>query len=178
MRNKILLMLSCVVIAACQPITVQHHDEGPIPVSVRVDDTAYWLEEWRQVSQLPEIQFKLALKNREQEFERKPDPRTRLRLALLLATGPAPERDQSRALVLLKGMDDAGASESAGALAALITQMIEEQLWSGEKITELKGELGTADARIDELEQQLQALTNIEQSIQQRETPGDRKETQ
>ena len=178
MRNKILLMLSCVVFAACQPITVQHHDEGPIPVSVRVDDTAYWLEEWRQVSQLSEIQFKLALKNREQEFERKPDPRTRLRLALLLATGPAPERDQSRALLLLKGMDDAGASESAQALATLIMQMIEEQLWSADKITELKGKLGNADARVDELEQQLQALTNIEQSIQQRETPGDRKETQ
>jgi hypothetical protein len=171
-------MLSCVVFTACQPITVQHHDEGPLPVSVRVDDTAYWLEEWRRVSLMSEIQFKLAVKNREQEFERKPDPRTRLRLALLLATGPAPKRDQSRALVLLKGMDDDGASESAQALAALVMQMIEEQLWSGDKMTELKGKLSKADARIDELEQQLQALTNIEQSIQQRETPGDRKEKQ
>ena len=45
-------------------------------------------------------------------------------------------------------------------------------------MTELKGKLGKADTRIDELEQQLQALTNIEQSIQQRETPGDRKEKQ
>jgi len=176
--NRFLLILSCLVLAACQPITVQHHDEGPLPVSVRVDDTAYWLEEWRQVSMMSEIQFKLAVKNRSQQFERKPDPRTRLRLALLLATGPAPERDQSRALELLKGMDGDGASESAQALAALIMQMIEEQLWSGDKITELKEKLGTADARVDELEQQLQELTNIEQSIQQRETPGDRKEKQ
>ena len=178
MRNKFLVVLSCVVLAACQPITVQHHDEGPLPVSVRVDDTAYWLEEWRQVSRMPETQFKLTLKNREQEFERKPDPRTRLRLALLLATGPAPERDQGRALELLQGMEADGASESALALAALMMQMIDEQLWSADKMTELKGKLGKADTRIDELEQQLQELTNIEQSIQQRETPGDRKEKQ
>jgi hypothetical protein len=164
------------MLAACQPITVQRHDEGPLPVSVRVDDTAYWLEEWRQVSLLPESQFNLTLKNREQEFERKPDSRTRLRLGLLLATGPAPARDQRKALELLKGMDDAGASDSARALAALLVQMIEEQLWSGDKMAELKGELDTAETRIDELEQQLQALTNIEQSIQQRETPVDRKE--
>jgi hypothetical protein len=157
-------------------MTVQRHDEGPLPVTVRVDDTAYWLEEWRQVSQVSEIQFKLAVKNREQEFERKPDPRTRLRLALLLATGPAPERDQDRALTLLKGIGDDGASESAQALAALVMQMIEEQQWSGDKMTELKGKLQEADVRIEELEQQLQALTNIEQSIQQRETPGDREE--
>jgi hypothetical protein len=164
------------MLAACQPITVQHHDEGPLPVSVRVDDTAYWLEEWRQVSLLPESQFKLTLKNREQEFERKPDSRTRLRLGLLLATGPASARDQRKALELLKGMDDASATDSALALAALLVQMIEEQLWSGDKMTELKGKLDTAETRIDELEQQLQALTNIEQSIQQRETPVDRKE--
>ena len=177
MINRLLLLSGCVAFAACQPITVQHHDEGPLPVSVRVDDTAYWLEEWREVSLMPEQQFRLTVKNREQEFERKPDPRTRLRLGLLLATGPASVRDQSRALELLKGMDTvAGASESARALAALITQMIEEQLWSGDKITELKANLGEADTRIEELEQQLQELTNIEQSIQQRETPGDRKE--
>ncbi len=176
MRKKLFILVSCLLCVACQPMTVQRHDEGPLPVTVRVDDTAYWLEEWHQVSQMSDIQFKLALKNREQEFERKPDPRTRLRLALLLATGPAPERDQERALVLLKGMGDDAASESAQALAALVAQMIEEQQWSGDKMTELKGKLKEADARIEELEQQLQALTNIEQSIQQRETPGDRKE--
>lgn len=178
MSNKYLLILSFVALTACQPMTVQHHEEGPLPVSVRVDDTAYWLEEWHQVSLLPEVQFKLALKNREQEFERKPDPRARLRLALLLATGPAPVRDQSRALALLKDMDEMGVSESARALTALLTQMIEEQLWSGDKITELKEKSSKADTRVEELEQQLQELTDIEQSIQQRETPVDRKEKQ
>jgi len=165
-----------VVLAACQPVTVQRHQEGPVPLSVRVDDAALWLEEWYQVVGLPKDQIELSLKSREADFDRNADPRTRLRLALLLATGPVPVRDQPRARVLIGEMDEARASESTRALAALLQQVIEEQLWSGDKITELKGELREADARVIELEQQLQALTSIEQSIQQRETPGDRKE--
>ena len=157
MHKKLLLIVSCVFFAACQPMTVQRHEEGPLPVTVRVDDTAYWLEEWRQVSLMSDIQFKLALKNRQQEYKLKPDARTRLRLALLLATGPAPQRDQARALELLEGMGDEGVSDSALALAALVLQMIEDQLWSGGKITELKGELEDAEARIQELEQQLES---------------------
>lgn len=147
-----------------------------MPLSVRVDDAALWLEEWHQTIGLPLDKIELSLKSLEADFDRKADPRTRLRLALLLTTGPVPVRDQKRARGLIGEMDEARASESTRALAVLLQQMIEEQLWSGDKITELKGKLSQADARIMELEQQLQALTSIEQSIQQRETPGNRKE--
>lgn len=170
------IMSICVVLAGCQPITVQHHQEGPVPVSVRVDDAAYWLEEWHRVIDLPPSQIELALEGREQAFERSANPRTRLRLALLLGTGPAEVRDQQRAREILSGLDQDEASDSARALATLLQQMLDEQLWSAERIAELKGEIRQSDARVAELEQQLQALTSIEQSIQQRETPGDRKE--
>lgn len=176
MRN-VLTLSACLVLLACQPITVQHHEEGPVPVSVRVDDAAYWLEEWYRVIDLPTEQIELALESREQAFARDANPRTRLRLALLLATGPSEVRDQSRAHEIIAGLDEQKASDSAKALAALLRQMLDEQLWSADRIAELKAQKHESDARIIELEQQLQALTNIEQSIQQRETPGDRKET-
>ena len=175
MRKFVLISMS-VVLAACQPVTVQRHKEGPMPVSVRVDDAALWLEEWHQVVGLPKDQIGPILNSWEADFDRNGDPRARVRLALLLTTGPVPVRDQQRALALIGDMDEARASESTRALAALLQQVIEEQLWSSDKIIKLKGELSQADARVNELEQQLQAVTSIEQSIQQRETPGTRKE--
>ena len=174
MRN-ILLILALVVLGACRPVTVQQVD-GPVPVAVRVDDAAYWLEEWHRTINLPEEQLVLTLRTREHEFERSPDSRTRLRLALLLAEGPQPVRDQDRALELITGLDHERASDSAKALAALLSQVIEEQRWSGDKIAEMNRKLMNSETRVEELERQLQELTSIEQSIQQRELPNSRKE--
>jgi DNA repair exonuclease SbcCD ATPase subunit len=81
-------------------------------------------------------------------------------------------RDQERALKLLKGLDMDRAGQSAQALAALLQQNIEEQDWSGGKITELREKLTQSEARVEELERQLQELTTIEQNIQQRVTPN------
>ncbi|MFQ5642488.1 MAG: hypothetical protein ACE5FQ_02200 [Thiogranum sp.] len=151
-------------------MTVQH-SKGPVPVAVRVDDATYWLEEWRQLVELPDRQLKTELEIRRQAFIRSAEPRTRLRLALLLAAGPASVRDQDRALRLLKGLDIDRADAGAQALAALLRQNIEEQDWSSGKIDELRGKLAQSEARVEELERQLQELTTIEQNIQQRVTP-------
>jgi len=173
---KLVLPIVTLLLLACQPVTVQRHVEGPMPVSVRVDDAAYWLEEWHRAVALPDDQLQQALASREQEFEQDPDSRTRLRLAILLAQGPALVRDQPRALELLQGIDERRASKSAQALAALLEQVIAEQRWAADRISELKSKLDQSGTRVVELEQQLQELTNIEQSIKQRETPADRKE--
>lgn len=176
MHKLLFLLLVGMTVMGCQPMTVQTHKEGPVPVSVRVDDAAFWLEEWYRVRGLPEDQLATTLKTRELEYSRDKDTRARLRLALLLAEGPASVRDQSRALMLLKEIDKNQASGSARALAELLEQIIGEQLWAGDKISTLKDDLQQSEARVEELERQLQELTNIEQSIQQREAPGDRKE--
>ena len=168
--NKLLFLIAILPLTACQQMALQH-DEG-VPVSVRVDDAAYWLEEWHRVVGLPEEQLKQTLETRRQEFERAANPRTRLRLALLLAEGPKPVRDQSEALKLLKELDTSQASDSAKALAALLKQVIGEQYWSGDKISEVRAKLKQSEARVEELERQLQELTTIEQNIQQRETPN------
>jgi hypothetical protein len=174
MRN-----LVCVVavlgLSACQPLTVQRTD-GAVPFAVRVDDEAYWLEEWHRVIALPEDQLVQALKTREVEFERSATPRTRLRLALLLAEGPQPVRNQEHALELLLGLDSERASESARALAALLKQVIEEQRRSNDKMAEMSRKLQDSRTKIEALELQLQELTTIEKNIQQRELPDSMEE--
>ena len=165
---RLLSVLLFIGLVACQPMTVQRRDEGPVPVTVRVDDAAYWLEEWYRAKDLPEDQLVQILETRKQEFEQLPGPRSRLRLALLLAEGPAPVRDQVQAQRLLKGLDSAKASDSAKALAALLDQVIAEQRWSVDKIAEQRTTIEQMGPRIEELERQLQELTDIEQSIQQR----------
>jgi hypothetical protein len=167
--RNLLVILPVLLLAACQPVTVQRSERGSVPVTLRVDDAAYWLEEWYRVIDLPEDQLQLALAAREEDFEKNANPRTRLRLGMLLAVGPQPVRDQARALNLLKEMDKNSASESARALAALLEQIIGEQKWAGDKIAELRAKLKDADTRVQELERQLQELTDIEQSIQQRD---------
>lgn len=165
--SKVFILLVILLAAGCTPVTVQRTD-GPVPLAVRVDDAAYWLEEWSRIRELPDDQLKRTLQARERDFARSPNPRSRLRLALLLAEGPKSVRNQPRALTLLKGLEINRASDSAKALAALLEQIIGEQLWSRDKITELRSGLKQADTRVEELERQLQELTNIEQSIQQR----------
>lgn len=167
----IITIMTLSVLAACQPVTVQR-SSGPMPVAVRVDDAAFWLEEWQQLIQLPEEQLKQTLEIRRKEFIRSAEPRTRLRLALLLAAGPRSVRDQERALKLLKGLDIDRANDSSRALAALLQQNIEEQDWSGDKIAETREKLTQSEARVEELERQLHELTTIEQNIQQRVAPN------
>jgi hypothetical protein len=75
-------------------------------------------------------------------------------------------------------MDTASASASGRALAALLGQAIREQVVAGDKIKQLQQDLAQSAQRVKELERQLQELTNIEQSIQQRETPLEGKEKQ
>jgi len=173
--HNLLWIVVIIGLSACQPVTHRHVD-GPVPVVARVDDEAYWLEEWHRVIALPEEQLLLTFKARELEFERSANPETRLRLVLLLAEGPQPVRDQTRALKLLTELDAGQASDSAKALAALLKQVIEEQRWSINKMAELNRELEASKTHVEELELQLQELTTIEQNIQQREIPSSLKE--
>lgn len=174
--RKLLFIITCSLVAGCQSWVVQSQNSGPVPVTLRVDDAAYWLEEWYRVTVLPNDQVAQTLVTREQEFAAHRDTRNRLRLALLLAEGPAVVRDQLRALSLLEGLDQKEASGSARALAALLAQVVREQTAAGDKITVLKQDSRQAGERVKALERQLQELTNIEQRIQQRETPVKGKE--
>ena len=175
MRNLLWVVVIIAGLNACQPINVQHVD-GHVPVAGSMNNAAYWLEEWHRVIALPEDQLVATFKTRELEFERSANPGTRLRLALLLSEGPQPVRDQTRALKLLTELDAGQASDSTRALAALLKQVIEEQRWSINNMTELNNKREASQTHVEELELQLQELTTIEQNIQQRELPSSQKE--
>ncbi len=159
--------MSSLFMGGCNAVALER-SQGPVPVAVRIDDAAYWLEEWHRTLTLPGDVLQRTLQARELDFQNEPGPRTRLRLVLLLAEGKKPVRDQSRALKLLREMDRMKASDSARALAALLEQALSERLWAGEKVNRLRKQLKDAKARIEELERQLQELTSIEQRIQDR----------
>jgi hypothetical protein len=173
--HKFAVLLCLASLLACQPVVHTRNGEpvtasaGPRAIFVVGDDVGAWLAEWKHVVELPEDGVQKALKAREQVYERTADPRDGVRLALLLAQGPKPVRDQSRASKLLKELNMDKAGEGPRALAALLEQVIGEQHWAGDKITELRSKLKDSGTRIEELEQQLQEVTNIEQSIQQRD---------
>jgi hypothetical protein len=173
--RKLVCIVAILGLSACQPLTVQHTD-GTVPFAVRVDDEAYWLEEWHRVIALPDDQLVQTLKAREVEFERSAAPGTRLRLALLLAEGPQHVRNQERALELLTELDSERASESARALATLLKQVIDEQRRSNDEMAELSRKLRDCRTQIEGLKLQLQELTTIEKNIQQRELPNSMKE--
>ena len=163
-------MIVVFALSACRPVTVQH-TEGVVPVSLRVDDAAYWLEEWYWITGLPEGQQREILADREREFEQSASSRNRIRLALLLAEGPASVRNQRRAQELLEGMDEEHTSTSGRALTALLQQVISEHDWFSDELAAVNTELKESESRVEELERQLQELTSIEQNIQQREIP-------
>jgi G3E family GTPase len=58
----------------------------------------------------------------------------------------------------------------------LLSQVVREQAAASDKIAVQKQDLQQTRDRVKELEQQLQELTDIEQSIRQRETPVEQKE--
>jgi hypothetical protein len=166
-RSALLFLVFIGLLGGCRPVVVQRVDGG-VPVSVRVDDAAYWLEEWARARALPDDELLKTLEDREREYAEAATVKSGLRLALLLAEGPRPVRNQSRALELIKGLDLESSGDSARALAGLLQQVIEEQQWSAEKMVELKTQATAYESRVQELERQLQELTDIEQTIQQR----------
>ncbi len=169
----------------CAPMTLDRNTQKPIPIQLRVDDAAYWLDEWYRAIQLPVDQYQAALDAREAGFTKNPGPRTRLRLVLLLAEGKPAGLDRPRALALIKGLEPS-ATNSAKALALLLENKLTSQKTvkiskaprrkskaaeenskdSGEM--DLNMDLKAAKLRIKELEQQLHDITAIEQNIQER----------
>jgi hypothetical protein len=90
-------------------------------------------------------------------------------LALLLATGADEVRDARRARHLLNRIDPLPDKASDRELIALLLQWLDEQSQAGRKLDILWKQATEQTRRIEELEQQLQALTTIEQNIQNRD---------
>jgi hypothetical protein len=118
-----------------------------------------WLTDIHALRTQPPETLVTVLEAREQAFRAKPDIENRMRLVMLLLVDVEPVGDLKRARLLLNGVDP------------LPSSFLEDKREDEQKLSVLWKQATQQNQRIDELEQQLKALTSIEQNIQQREPP-------
>lgn len=166
-----LLVVSLLALSACSelpkynsnwPASMMHGEQG-------ADD---WLAELHASRDMTADQQRQALQSREQELHDNPSANNRLRVALLLATGDEEIRDRRRALTLVEEIDFSSYGAGDQEMIIVFRQFLTEQRQANRKIHILWKQLDDQSQRIEELEQQLQALMTIEQKIQQRESPA------
>ena len=128
-----------------------------------------WLADMRVLRARPAEELPAIRTAREKVFRTRPTLDHRMRLVLLLVIGDEPVRDEKRARRLLEKLNPLPANTSEQEFISLLRQFLTEQALSERKLSVLWKQVTTQNRRIEELEQQLQALTNIEQNIQQRD---------
>ena len=174
MRMRRLLILTAVatLLAACAELQYYNSNGTIAPVIDSGLGVSRWLRDVHATHAMSPELLQQTLETWEQEYRDNPSVTNRMRLALLLATGEESVRDRPRARKLLNGAEVwTGSSESEQELVAIMQQFLDEQGESSGKINILRKQVTEQNRRIEELEEQLQALTTIEHDIQQRDKP-------
>ena len=176
MKRFLILTVITTLLAACSELqyysnsSPSNGDIAPVFDSGR--GVNRWLTELHETRGMSPEMLQQTLDAREREYLANPTDDGRMRLALLLATAEEPVGDRKRALKFVNGIDAEAGSDSEQELVAILRQYLELHLQNGRKISTLLKQLTEQNSRIEELEQQLQALTTIEQTIQQRDKSG------
>lgn len=164
--------IAIMLLTACSEFQY-YSNTGFAPVTSKGYGADYRLTQLHETRTMTPEQRVVTYELWEQEYINNPDTSNRLTLALLLATGNDSIRDLPRALELLEGIYPEPDDSSDRELAILLKQYIHEQLSADTTIKDLKALIIKKNKLVKELEEQQQALTNIEQNIQQRENqPG------
>ena len=142
---------------------------GFAPVTSKGYGADYWLEQMHEIRTMTPEQRLVAYELWEHDYIKNADTNNSIKLALLLATGHESIRNQERAREILNGIDPEPDNHSDQEFIKLLLQFIDEQLQAEATINDLKALTRKKNRQIKELEEQQQALTNIEQNIQQRE---------
>lgn len=130
-----------------------------------------WLADLNSLGAQPAEDMPTVLAEREAAFSKKPDIENRMRLVLVLIVDDEDVRDERRARQLLRRLDPLPAETGDREFVLLLQQFLVGNAQYEQKLSVLWKQVTQQNRRIDELEQQLKALTSIEQNIQQREPP-------
>ena len=168
MKLSALIIPALLMLTACSEFKY-YSNTGFAPVTSKGDGADFWLTEVHETRAMTAEQRQVTLDLWEQEYSNSPGISNRLRLALLLAAGDESIRDPERALELLEGIVPEPENAADRELIIMLRQFIDEQLTAKATINDLKKLTKKKSRQIRELEQKQQALTNIEQNIQQRE---------
>lgn len=165
------LIVLAALLAGCSEM--QHYSSDLAPVIEGGYGVNSWLGDVHKTRTMSPELLQQTLDDWELEFRDNPSLSNRMRLVLLLATGEEPVGNHKRAHKLLQGFDAGAGSDSERELVAILQQYLESQAQDSRKISILWKQVTDQNRRIEELEQQVQALTTIEQHIQQRDRGGD-----
>jgi hypothetical protein len=166
-----MLVLLTVMLTACSELQ-NYAGIRPAAVSPEQCSVNQLMTELRHTRPMNIDQLQKTIRTWEQEFQVDPSDKIRLKLALIYATGDMSVRDPGRAQELLAGTTDTLGNPCDKELAAIVLQFLNEQIDANRKINNLNKQIAGLNKRIAEFEQQQRALTNIEQKIQQRDTPA------
>ena len=157
-------------LTACSELQY-YSSTGLAPVTSKGYGADYWLEQMHDIRTMAPEQRLVTYQLWEQDYTKEPDTNNRIKLALLLSSGHESIRNLERARVILAGIEPEPENHSDQEFILLLNQFIDELLLADASISDLRA-LGKKKTRqIKELEKQQRALTDIEQNIQQRETP-------
>ena len=165
-------MLLLLVLTACSEFQPRTIIEYP-PVVTRISGTNDTLAELHNTREMTPEEIRQTVEAWEQELKEDPSIHNHIKMALLLTAGDASARDPKRARELLDWLHEAPVKSSDRELTTLLRQILDEQGQANSAISKLKKQAGQQSRRIKELEEQQQALTDIEQNIQQRDTQPD-----
>ena len=168
MMRLFCITMMILLVGGCSQWSYGRHTT-PAVVEDRTGDTILWLAAYRNIREMTPEQLEQKLVYDEEAYLKNQDAETSLRLALLLATAEPPVQDRQRARELLDEFNPEQATGTEVSIAMLLQQMLNEQLNREEREKALRNRLANGDRRITELENQLDALTSIEQSINKRE---------
>lgn len=163
-----LAVILALLLTGCSELQY-YNPTGFAPVTSRGYGADYWLEQMHEIRTMAPEQRLVTYRLWEQDYIKRPDTNTRIKLALLLSTGHESIRNQQRASEILKGIEVEPENHGDQEFIILLQQFIDEQLKADATISDLKSAVRKKNRQIKELEEQQQALTNIEQNIQQRE---------
>lgn len=170
MTRLLKLILLATLVSGCTEL--QHYSEGLAPVIEGGHGVTNWLGDLHQTRSMSSGLLQQTQDDWEREFLENPSVNNRMRLVLLLATAEEPVGDRKRARSLLNGFDVGEGRDNDREMVAIIRQFLDTQAQDSRKISILWKQVTEQNRRIEELEQQLQALTTIEQNIQQRDRGG------
>ena len=170
MTRFLKLILLATLMSGCTEL--QYYSDSLAPVVEGGHGVTNWLGDLHETRSMSSELLQQTLDDWDREFLENPSVNNRMRLVLLLATAEEPVGDRKRARSLLKGLDIAEGRDIDREMVAILQQFLDTQAQDSRKISILWKQVTEQNRRIEELEQQLQALTTIEQNIQQRDRGG------
>ena len=159
------LTLSVLVAGGCTKLFTNTPPLAPVVIFAPVSESQGVLDYLHTIQNWPADRLEVHLEALEKAYAAQPDEALRLRLAIALGFGRCASCKSARAIKLFKAVRNTAEDGASVALAMLCIDTLEARA----NIAATKQQLAREQQQIRELQQKLDALTSIEESLHQRE---------